>query len=311
MRVLALDTETTGLSYFDTPFLISSAWSSNGEVHSATWDVGDPDLKSHMEASTTDLVFHNAKFDLQKLELVGMFDWADWSPYQIHDTECMSHLINEQQPKALKRLARDILGRETDEEVVLRAARRAAGLRKADGYDKIPREVLEPYARADAEFTLALYETFWPLIENDPELLELYRGEQELLVVLYEMERAGLGVDMEYVNDQASTLALSVLEDDLAIRDMVGNEEFNPASPKQLLEALSARGVKVQSTAKAVLCEVDDDLARAVLRLRHNSKLHSSYFKALQQEVKDGVLHPNFKQWGTRGRRFSAGETEG
>lgn len=312
MGVLALDTETTGLGYFDTAFMMSWAWNDEGEIRSGV----EYDPKIFADWITQDwdaFVFHNAKFDLQKLELAGAIPvgWVGAHPFRIHDTECMSHLLNEQQPKALKRLAKEILGRETDEETVLRAERRKAGLRKADGYDKLPREVVEPYARADAEFTLALYEAFWPLIENDPELLELYRGEQELLVVLYEMERAGLGVDMEYVNEQTKELAGEILMDDLAIRDMVGREEFNPASPKQLLEAFAERGVKVESTAKAILEDVDDDLARSVLRLRRNSKLHGSYFKALQAEVKNGILHPNFKQWGTRGRRFSAGETEG
>lgn len=253
-------------------------------------------------------VFHNAKFDLQKLQLAGILDEWDW--YRIHDTECLMHLVDEQQPKALKRLAKDLLGLETDEAEVLRAARSKLKLRKADGYHALPRDVIEPYARKDAEFTLLLFEHLWPLVSEDAELLALYRTEQELMGVLYDMEAAGLGVDMEYVNDKTKELASEILQLDLHVRDLVGDEDFNPGSWQQITAALAARGHQVGSTKKAVLATLDDDLARDILDLRHVSKLYGTYFKALQGETREGILHPNFKQWGTRGRRFSSGAND-
>lgn len=312
MKILALDTETEGLGYWDKAFCISGAWRDDkGELCSKVWYLDD-DLSELYElmGAAKALVFHNAKFDLAKLELAGITMPMHIWTYDIHDTECMSHLLNEQQPKSLKRLARDVLGLETDEEVVLREARRKLKLRKSDGYHALPRDVLEPYARKDAEFTLRLYEHFYPQIEADPDLSRLYREEQELAEVLMAMERAGLGVDMEYVNAKTKELAAEILETDLAVRDMVGTEEFNPGSWQQVTAALKERGFSVGSTSKAVLSTLDDELAQAILRLRKNTKLFGTYFKALQTEVRDGILHPNFKQWGTRGRRFSAGEVE-
>lgn len=302
---LALDTETTGLGFWDTAFCVSMAWREpDGTLMSVVEEVD-----AIAEISTEDeWVFHNAKFDVQKLVLAGLLDEPNWA--RIHDTECLSHLVNEQQPKALKRLAKDLLGLDTDEQEVLRAARRKLGLTKADGYDALPWEVLEPYARKDAEFTLLLFEYLWPIVQADPDLLRLYREEQELMMVLYDMEQRGLGVDMEYVNDHTKVLAGSILELDLRLRDMTGDEDFNPNSPVQVKKALAARGLTLESTKKDVLKQLDDELVTTLLQLRHDSKLYSSYFKPLQTEVRDGVLHPNHKQWGTKGRRFSAGASE-
>ena len=309
MAYLALDTETTGLGFWDTAFCVSAAWRTpdEGLLESHVW-YDNLSLDQYMP-KYDGFVFHNAKFDVQKLVLAGMMspeiNWA-----KIHDTECLSHLVNEQQPKALKRLAKDILGLDTDEQEVLRSARRKLGLTKDDGYDALPREVLEPYARKDAEFTLLLFEYLWPIVQADADLLRLYREEQELMMVLYDMEQRGLGIDMEYVNDHTKVLAGSILETDLRLRDMTGDEDFNPNSPVQVKKALAERGLTLESTKKEVLQALDDELVTALLQLRHDSKLYSSYFKPLQVEVRDGVLHPNHKQWGTKGRRFSAGEAE-
>ena len=311
MAYLALDTETTGLGFWDTAFCVS--WAHRQEAGDS--DPGVMRSGVYYEPGQVNnwhlwdgLVFHNAKFDVQKLELAGAGLPLDWT--KIHDTECLSHLINEQQPKALKRLAKELLGLETDEQEVLRTARRKLKLTKADGYDALPREVLEPYARKDAEFTLLLFEFLWPLVKRDPDLLRLYREEQELMGVLYDMEQQGLGIDMEYVNNYTKKLAGAILETDLHLRDLTGDENFNPNSPVQVKTALSERGLNVESTKKEVLQALDDELVSLLLKLRHDSKLYSSYLKPLQAEVKDGILHPNHKQWGTKGRRFSAGEAD-
>jgi len=302
---LALDTETTGLGFWDTAFCVSEAFRDEGELISNVYYLPHPEAIFVCK----ELVFHNAKFDVQKLVLAGAIKGPlDWT--EIHDTECLSHLVNEQQPKALKRLAKELLGLDTDEQEVLRTARRKLKLKKADGYDALPREVLEPYARKDAEFTLLLFEHLWPLVEGDPDLLRLYREEQELMGVLYDMEQQGLGVDIEYVNNHTKELAGSILELDLRLRDMSGDENFNPNSPIQVKKVLAERGLDLESTNKNVLKAVEDELVDILLQLRHDTKLYSSYFKPLQAEVREGILHPNHKQWGTKGRRFSAGATD-
>lgn len=304
MPYLALDTETTGLGYWDEAFMVSWARRHNGEIASGVAYVPEWDFDSDEQ----ELVFHNAKFDVQKLVMCGFLTELDWT--QIHDTEALSHLVNEQQPKALKRLAKDILSLETDEQEELKKVRRKLKLKKSDGFDQLPPDVLEPYARADAEFTLQLFEYFWPIVSNDPDLLRLYQEEQELMGVLYDVEAEGLGVDMEYVDATAKALAENILRLDLLCRDLTGSEEFNTGSWQQIQAALQERGHNPPDTKKETLAAIDDELAQAILELRHDTKQYGTYFKNIQAETRDGILHPNFKQWGTRGRRFSSGGTE-
>lgn len=313
MTIVALDTETTGVAYWDRAFCVTEAWRETDELVSNYWEIDDPDFGID-SSGRTDYVFHNAKFDVQKLTLAG-YRLPSWE--HIHDTECMIHLINEQQPKALKRLARELLGLETDEAEALRTARRQLGLKKADGYDALPREILEKYARKDAEFTLLLYEYLWPQIESDEELLQLYQDDMELAGVLFDMEAAGLNVDREYVDRTAKSLATDILRLDVWLRDNCGTgswtekgSEFNYNSWQQLLEVLRSRGLKLDSTKKEVLAALDDEFCAKLLELRRLKKQYD-YFKMIQNEIgDDGILHPYHKEWGTRGRRFSSGSED-
>lgn len=306
--VLAVDTETTGLGYFDTPFCVTMAWRDGGELFTRYFDIDELTTVFTWLCSAEELVFHNAKFDVQKLELVGIPIWEHKTPYQIHDTECLSHLLNEQRPKRLKGLAKELLGEETDEAQVLAAVRRKLKLRKSDGFDALPREVLEPYALKDAEFTLRLFELLYPQL--DEELLRLYKEDQELMVVLYDMEQAGIGLDLEYLRETAKEYAGKILTLDLKIRDMVGVEDFNPNSWQQIQAAFRDRGIDLVSTKKEVLVSLGDELAESILALRSAKKTHGTYLKNMLAEQRDGIIHPNFKQFGTKGRRFSSGSSE-
>jgi len=305
---LAVDTETQGLSYHDQPFLVSEAWrNEGGELISNVFGVDDPDISFFPKRD--ELVFHNAKFDIQKLCMVGLLDREKLDPYKIHDTELLSHLLDENRPKRLKALAESLLGETTDEAKELAAVRRKLKVKKSDGYDAIPREILEPYARKDAEFTLRIFEHLSPYVFGDPDLFRLYQQEQELLFVLLDMEAAGMAVDVNYLETTAKELANEILESDLFIRDMVG-EDFNPRSWQQIQAAFTERGIEVRKTDKATLAALDDELANAILKMRAAQKLHSTYIKPMLHEQREGIIHPNYRQWGTKGRRMSAGEAE-
>src|SRR5689334_1926940 len=108
---LAVDTETTGLGFFDTPFCVTLALRDDtGELRSTYKELpADKESVIGILSAADNLVFHNAKFDIQKLELVGIPVWEHKTAYQIHDTECLSHLLNEQRPKRLKSLAKELL----------------------------------------------------------------------------------------------------------------------------------------------------------------------------------------------------------
>ena len=74
---LAVDTETTGVAFFDIPVIVTTAESDVDGVHTEFYTLPDDTQEVRDRIAHTDeLVFHNAKFDLQKLALAGILDVA-------------------------------------------------------------------------------------------------------------------------------------------------------------------------------------------------------------------------------------------
>jgi DNA polymerase I-like protein with 3'-5' exonuclease and polymerase domains len=241
-KVVAFDTECTGLEFHDTAFCATIAWYSPSEDILTGQPIG---IEGHYfeferidcrEAVSTILghadvvVAHNFKFDAHKLEAEGITIRPD---QRVDDTEAMAHLDDEHRPKGLKALAVSVLGYndviqvpgkaknpETGEqEDVLRDiprskweidkarewAKKHHGLDsvKSVGYDLLPRGTVVPYAILDAEWTLQLAQILYPRITRYDDLLELYM--QEILLsrtAIYDMERAGMGTRPDYVAEQ-------------------------------------------------------------------------------------------------------------
>jgi ribonuclease D len=132
---IAVDTETAGLGFYDSAFCVTIAWySSDGQLRSHYLESSDPQIARIVERvlrQTPQLVFHNAKYDLQKLILAGLLD-EDITADRIHDTEALAHLQDEHQRLSLKSLAREVLGLETDEEAALGAWFKEKKIKKED-----------------------------------------------------------------------------------------------------------------------------------------------------------------------------------
>ena len=313
MQLLAIDTETTGVGWHDQAFMVSIAYTTvDGNINSFVWDKRESsDWDKHLEEISyylllcDKIIMHNAKFDIQKL--CGFGFSIDLFADKFEDTKAIAHLIDEHQSTSLKYLARTILGEETDEDEVLKVWRRKNKLKKEDGYEPIPNEILAPYAAKDAEFTLRLYQTLWPRLSTD--LHPLYELEKNLTLALLSVEARGMRINKEYVNNKRKEYGDRIYKLKRRIGELAG-EEFNPQSHQQVLHALSERGFVVSSTSKDSLKQVDDELAGLILELRECNKIKSTYFDALHEEAKDYILHPNFRQHGTRTGRMSSGAAE-
>jgi DNA polymerase-1 len=254
-------------------------------------------------------IFHNAKFDLQKLLLVGAISEDQIDRHQIEDTQEIFHLLDENERKALKHLARVVLGESTNEDAVLRKVRRKLGLKKDDGFQHIPREFIVPYAMKDTEFTYRLYEIGMRRLvsKDDKALLDLYRREMDLTKVLLRMESNGLGLDMPYLEATTAEYGARVMEGWQNVVELTGKPDLNPQSPAQLKEAFEARGIYLESTAVSVLRGLNDELAEAILAYRSDKKIHTTYLAGLLREQRDGLVHPWFNLTGARTGRMSSG----
>lgn len=316
--VIAVDTETTGLAYHDTAFCATVSWRGlDDQLTTAYLELegheAGPYTLRRMMLDAALWVFHNAKFDLQKLILAGILTEEEVAKRIIdggvHDTSIIWTLIDENERRGLKILARRVLGEGTNEEEVLKKVRRKLKIKKDDGYYYIPRQFLIPYARKDTEFTLRLFEIGSEKLSREgmEDVLRLYLEEEmPLTLTLLRMESQGMGVDREYLEEAVSEYGVRVMQSWQRIVYLTGDPELNPNSTQQLQAAFAARGVHLDSTAAAVLEEVEDELAAAILQYREDKKLYQTYLKPLQDESADGVFHPWFNQVQARTGRMSS-----
>ena len=313
---IAIDTETSGLGFHDAAFCATLTWRDpkNGELRSGYISLEDDDHRcwsslTAILARTPTWIFHNAKFDLQKLILVGAISAGQLEKHTIHDTQEIWHLIDENERKALKWLAGTVLRESTNEAAVLRKVRRKLGLTKDDGFQHIPREFIVPYAMKDTGFTYRLFEIGMRRLEavGDPDLLALYRREIDVGLVLLRMEANGLALDMPYLEATTAEYGARVMEGWQTIVDLTGKPDLNPQSPAQLKVAFEERGIYLDSTAVSELRGLNDELADAILAYRSDKKIHTTYLAGLLREQRDGLVHPWFNLAGARTGRMSSG----
>lgn len=333
--LVAFDTETTGLGFYDEPFGATVTWRRpTGELKSGYFELADD--RAHAQLSTLllaspILIGHNLKFDLQKAILAGLIDRRSVEEYvELHDTATIYHLLDENGIKKLKHLAVTVLNYDDtirvqiksgknkgqwkevpQEEHKLAAVRRKLKLKKEDGYHLLPRNVLIPYALRDTEFTLRLYEKLYPQLRTKgDEVLAWYATEMQLILDLLDMEAEGLNLDMPYLDQTTSAWGVKVMQLTQQLVELTGKPDFNSNSPDQVMAALKARGINVPDTQAKTIEKIDDAFVRALLDFRGAYKVYKTYLRAMQHDQRGGVLHPNFNPTGARTGRLSSGSAK-
>lgn len=322
--IVAVDTETSGFAYYDEAFCVTIAWGDPAQT--GYFELGDDQalasIRRILDRAST-LVFHNAKFDLQKLILAGVVERDRLSAERLIDTECMAQLLDEHREKKLKTLARDLLGLSTNEAATIAKVKRKLKLTKLDGYDKLPRNVLIPYALKDADFTLRLFRHLWPLVQKDEQLARLFVSEMQLLLVMLDVEAAGMRIDLEYLERTTREVRTELLRHQASISKLTGLKVWFPEKSgqktpegcinvnahQQILDALHRRRLKVSDTRNETLVGVDDPLPQAILALRSDKKL-LDYLLAMDKERRGDIIHPNFKLFEPKTGRMSSGKVD-
>ena len=166
----------------------------------------------------------------------------------------------------------------------------------------------------------ALHELLQPAFEG-PELQALYREiECPLILVLSDMEWAGIAIDQALFLSLGQALARDLEALEIAIAAEAG-VEFNLNSPKQmatvLFEKLQLPTVKRTKTGASTDAEVLEQLAamghevpRLILEHRELQKLQSTYVDVLPRRVsqRTGRIHTSFNQTGAATGRLSSSD---
>ena len=176
-------------------------------------------------------------------------------------------------------------------------------------FDQVDIDAATRYSAEDADITLRLHQTLWPMLSAEPGLQHIYTAiEQPLVPVLFRMEHHGVLIDAGLLRQQSQQLS----EQMLALVDRchsAAGQPFNVDSPKQLQEILFGKlGIPVlrktptgqPSTAEDVLEELapDHELPRLIIEYRSVAKLKSTYTDKLPLQINPGTgrVHTSYHQ---------------
>src|SRR5690606_1733353 len=234
--ILAVDTETTGSDFWHgcRAFTVTacsgeSNWIWSGEVNpynraEVSWSPKDLKEIQELLNSADQLVFHNAKFDMRALEFADIRINHLWP--KVHDTLIAHHCLSSGDKHALKYLAFKFLDYYNDTEKQLAKAVQSARGAYTD-YDKArPKhptmpgaskvqwwkldywfcpEETQAYATDDVEMTWLLWQTFSEALKLEG-LTTQYETRRKLLLIAYEMERAGYNVYRDVLDESIISL---------------------------------------------------------------------------------------------------------
>jgi DNA polymerase-1 len=188
-------------------------------------------------------------------------------------------------------------------------------------FNQIELEKAAPYAAEDADITLRLHQTLWPMLEKEAELVEVFKTiELPLVSVLSDIERTGVAIDSQMLGQQSIEIAARLSELEKETYDIAG-EEFNLSSTKQLqgilFEKLGLPIIKktpkgAPSTAEEVLQELAHDypLPKLIIEHRGLAKLKSTYTDKLPKMIDQSSLrvHTSYHQAVTATGRLSSSD---
>ena len=254
---------------------------------------------------------HNASYDWGVLRRAG-FEVSGIA----FDTMIAAHLVEQNaQAIGLKNLAFQHFGAQmTEIQALIGKGKNQITM------DQVSIDKLTQYAGADADYTFRLYEIYKPLLKERGLDKLFYEIEMPLVRVIVDLERAGVLLDLEVLQELSREITQRLGEIEARVYEMVG-APFNLNSPVQLSEALfeklglSSQGLERTSTGKiSTAAGVLENLREQhpviplILEHRELSKLKGTYVDALPELVnpEDGRVHTSFNQAGAVTGRLSS-----
>jgi DNA polymerase-1 len=312
-KLIAFDTETDSLDYMNAQIVGLSFAIKEGEaayLPVAHDYPGAPDqlsrdevlaaLQPLLENPKVQKVGHHLKYDAHILANYGIRMGG-----MQYDSMLESYVLNSTATRHdMDSVASRYLGVETIsfEDVAGKGAKQLT-------FNQVPLEQAGPYAAEDADITLRLHRELWRQLKELPTLRNLYEKiEQPLVPVLLRMERTGVLLDADLLQEQSAEIAVRLLELEKQSHEAAG-QPFNLGSPKQLQEILFEKQKlpiirktpKGQpSTAEDVLQELAEnyELPRLILDYRLLAKLKSTYTDRLPEQInlRTGRVHTSYHQ---------------
>ncbi len=303
-KISAFDTETESLDRFHTRVIgISFCWKA-GEAYYMEFIKDRPEeyqeLVYWLEDKKNKKIAHNAKFDMTVLGNHGInVAGVDF------DTMIASYVLC---PDARSYSLDNVTFVECGHQMIPITNLIGTGKKQTSMLDA-PLDQVKEYAAEDADYTWRLYEIFQPKLKANNLESVFQEIDMPLVSVLVDMERTGIKVHKEFLDEISKELGKRLKSLEHKIYTAAG-VEFNINSPQQLGKVLyeklelSTRKVKRKktgfSTAAAELDKLQGEhpVIDFLLEYRELSKLKSTYADALPEliDTQDGRLHTDYSQ---------------
>ena len=322
---ISFDTETTSLDYMNAELVgVSIALKPNEAFYipiNHNYEGVEKQLEEHfvlealkpfLESDEIPKIGHNLKYDRHILQNLGidlkgklldtmLFSYVNNSTITRHNLDAVSKRYLNINPTSYE----DVAGKGA----------------KQIPFSEVSIEVASEYASEDADISLKLYEHIEPLVQKETKLAKLYSEiEGPLIYTLGDIERNGVLIDSEKLNEQSKELEAKILKLEQKVQKSAG-QDFILGSPKQLQEILYEKlGLPVikktpkgqPSTAESVLQELSMDfpIVQDILSYRAISKLKSTYTDKLPKMVNSntGRVHTSYHQAVTATGRLSSSD---
>jgi len=189
-------------------------------------------------------------------------------------------------------------------------------------FDHVTFEKAAPYVAEDADISLRLAEVLKARMIAEHVMSVYETLERPLLPVLARMERRGISIDRQVLSRLSGEFAQRGAALEAEVRELAGDPNFNPGSPKQLGDILFGKmqlegGTKTKtgqwSTGARVLDELAEqghELPQKILQWRQVTKLKSTYTDALPGYINPTTkrVHTNYALAATPTGRLSSSE---
>lgn len=330
--VLVFDTETTGLRPYLGSRMFSLAVATESDEYYFNFNketevelrdtILSPEeiypLFSDCGRSPRKWIGQNIKFDMHMLNVGG-------GPVLgiVSDTKVLGRIKAAHEWKfSLNDLADRHLGEAKDDSVMnwlndnkaftVESIPDKGGLVNNYHFDFAPFPLISKYAMKDARLTYDLYTYFQK--EIDPRCHKVVELEEELIPVLFDMEKTGLLLNRKYIDAAVSFEAAQVESYRHKFRDLSGEALIDSAEGlSPIFEKLGYILPKTEKGGKSVtdevLSSIDHELAKIVQGYREHSKLLNTYFLSFIYYADSlNQIHTSFDQAGTNTGRISCRE---
>mgnify|MGYP000663078531 CR=1 FL=1 len=305
---VCFDTETTGIDALNAELVGMSFSFEKGKGFYVPFPENKEEVqiliekfRPFFENETIEKIGQNIKYDLKilsnyNIQVKGkLFDTmiAHYliNPDMRHNMDILSETYLKYAPKSIETL----IGKKGKNQLSMR---------------DVPLEDIKEYATEDADITFQLKEHFQPILEKVGTKKLFDEIEIPLVPVLADMEKEGIGLDVEFLKSMSVDMQKEIDAFEQQIYETAG-EKFNLASPKQLGDILfdklkigDAKQKKTKTgqyaTGEEVLSYLANEhqIVRDILEWRQMVKLQSTYIDALPNQVdkKTGRVHTDYMQ---------------